>query len=143
MKKFKFIIFLGIFVLLLTSNFNHSTIVSRAESQEEYTTSKAYKKKYIKVKILSASSKKIKIKMINNGDKTYRYSPVFTVKRKQKDKWKKIKFGQNAMFPKCLYTLEGKSSKTVTIKWKSYYDHNLPKGTYRIIWISSQKFKIK
>ncbi len=110
----------------------------------EGTRDAKYQKKYIRLKVISVTDKKIKLKITNNGDVTFLYTEMdLTIKKKSQGKWKKIKFKKDAQFHKCLDRVEPNSSKTVTIKWKDYYNENqFEKGKYQIIWMGNSKFSI-
>ena len=110
----------------------------------EGTRDTKYQKKYIQLKVISATGKKIKLKIINNGDMTFLYTEMdLKIKKKSQGEWKKIKFKKDALFHKCLDRVEPNSSKIVTIKWKDYYNENqFGKGKYQIIWMGSSKFSI-
>ena len=100
-------------------------------------------KKNITMKVLYISKKKIKLKFTNKGSQDFDYSLLFTLEKRVKGKWKKVKFKKDAKFPKCLFVLKGNSSITKKIIWKQYFDNNLSKGKYRIKWIHNKVFRIK
>ena len=106
---------------------------------------KKYRKKYIKVRVVSATKNKIKLKITNKGNKTYLYTKLdLQIKKKSKGKWKKIYFKKGALFMKGLERVEPKTNKTVIIRWEEYFDkNNFKKGTYKIMWMSNCNFKIR
>ena len=153
--KFMMLVF---FLVFFVGAVNHNTIVSNAqtESEREYDkslrknarTDAGYRKKYIKMKIVSVSPKKIKIKIENTGSQAYRhgdYKGLFILKKYKKGKWKKMKFEKVVKIRKGVYFLYPNSSKTITIKWKDYYKSKLKKGKYKFVWPSmgTEKFKLK
>ena len=124
------------------SNSTKEEGVSRSTSSDD--EEKLATKKDITLKIVSYSKKSIKLKLTNKSSKEFRFSLMkLTLKKKVNKKWKKVKFKKDAAFPKCLYRLEGNSSKTYKIKWKDYYEKNLSNGQYKITWVKTKKFKVK
>lgn len=107
-------------------------------NEKKATTSK----KQINVKVLSVTKKELKLKITNTGNKTFFYSELFALKKRVKNKWKKIQFKDNVFFAKTR-TVRGKSSVIVKINWKKYFDKNLPKGKYKIKFVKAKTFKIK
>lgn len=95
----------------------------------------------VNIEIISATSKKIKIKIINKEDDIAHYSESFVLYKYKKGKWKKIK--RISRTPKTLYLIKGKSSKTETIVCEKTFGKKLPKGKYKLKWIQSNKFTIK
>ena len=85
---------------------------------------------------------KIKIKIKNNGEQDFWFSELFSLKKRQNGKWKKVKFSDDALFRKTI-TVEGGKSITVKLKWKRFFDKKLSKGKYKIKFIRSKTFKIK
>lgn len=106
---------------------------------------KKYTKKFIKMRVVSATKNKIKLKITNNGNKIYLYSKLgIQLKKKSKGKWEKINFKKDAKFIKCAERVEPKRNKTVIIRWEEYFDkNNFKKGSYKIIWMSNCNFIIK
>jgi len=100
-------------------------------------------KKNISMKVLCVSKKKIKIKFTNKGSQVFHYPLYFTLEKRVKGKWKKVKFKKRAVFTKTLCELKGNSSTTVKITWKPYFGKNLSKGKYRIKWVHNKVFRIK
>lgn len=111
-------------------------------SDPQATGKTSYRKKHVKMKVVSVSKKKIQIKLTNKGEKNYLYSKLFTVQRWEQGKWKKVKFKDSVLFPKCLFALKKNSSKTITMKWKNYFEPGLKEGKYRIKWIGKVDFSI-
>ncbi|MDE6567179.1 MAG: hypothetical protein K2K70_05550, partial [Lachnospiraceae bacterium] len=136
------LLFLGlIWIVSLSIYPMKSCAKSIPTSMSEATRDANYQKKYIRLKVISATGKKIKLKIINNGDKTFLYTEMdLKIKKKSQGKWKKIKFKKHVLFHKCLDRVDPNSSKTMTIKWKDYYNVNqFKKGKYQIIWMDSSK----
>ena len=136
-----------IFFWLFCSGVNQNKLVSHAQSQDEnwggYTAD--YQEDCIKIKVISASKKKFKVKITNTGDKKYEYSHTFKLKMKKKGKWRNLKFEKEVMIPKCIPYIKPHSSKTLTIKWKTYYNNPLKKGKYKLVGpnVFNGEFKIK
>ena len=135
-------------VLIVLFNIIYSDTKCIAASKDSYVTvtygNKSYTKKYISVKVISANSNKIKIKLKNRGSKTYLYSEVFKIRKYKKGKWRKINYRKDAKFAKCLYKLEPNDSKIIKIAWKKYFDtEDFKRGKYKIIWMSNCSFRIK
>lgn len=138
-------IWIYIFLIVLF-NIIYSDTKCIAASKDSYVTygNKSYTKKYISVKVISANSKKIKMKLKNRGSKTYLYSEVFKIRKYKKGKWRKINYRKDAKFAKCLYKLEPNDSKIIKIAWKKYFDtEDFKRGKYKIIWMSNCSFRIK
>lgn len=95
---------------------------------------KEYAKKNVTMELVSVSKKKIKIKFTNTGTERFQYSKIFTLKKWENGKWKKVPFGRKAMFPKCVFPLDPGSSQMESITWKKFFDKDLPKGKYKIQW---------
>lgn len=141
-----------IYTLILTlclCSISCVTTVRRAEacsssvfSDPQATEKTSYRKKYVKMKVTSVSKKKIQIKLSNKGEKNYLYSKLFRIQKWEQGKWKNVKFKDNVRFPKCLFALKKNSSKTITMKWKDYFDSGLQEGKYRIKWIGNVNFRI-
>lgn len=144
-KVWASLLFFGLIWLVSLSIYPmKSCAKSKPTLMSEGTQDAKYQKKYIRLKVVSATDKKIKLKIINNGDKTFLYTEMdLKIKKKSQGEWKKIKFKKDVLFHKCLERVEPNSSKTVTIKWKDYYNENqFNKGKYQIIWMGSSKFSI-
>lgn len=62
--------------------------------------SNAYNSKNLEMKIISATSKKIEIVIVNKGNDIAGYSKIFTLYKFNKGKWKEIK--RFSKTPKCL-----------------------------------------
>ena len=122
------IIFLGVFI--------HMSMYKYVNAYE--TT--IYDKN-VNIKIISATPRKIKIKIFNKGDEIARYSESFILYKYKKNKWKKIR--RISRTPKTLYRIKGKGSKNKTIVCKKTFGEILPKGKYKLKWIQSNKFTIK
>lgn len=151
MRNKRKIMMLVLFVVFFVGAVNHNTIVSNAQTKSYdivRTNIEEYRKKYIKMKIVSVSKKKIKIKIENTGDKACYYTDhkgKFTLKKYEKGKWKKVKFEKSVKICKCVPLLRPNTSRTITIKWKDYYKGKLKKGKYKFIWptIGTEKFRLK
>ena len=112
-------------------------------SMYNYVNVQAYnfQNRNVNIKIISATPKKIKIKIFNKGHDIARYSESFVLYKYKKGKWRKVK--KISQTPKTLYLIKGKGSKTKTIVCKKTFGKVLPKGKYRFKWIQSKKFTIK
>lgn len=112
-KVWASLLFFGLIWLVSLSIYPmKSCAKSKPTLMSEGTQDAKYQKKYIRLKVVSATDKK-------------------------------IKFKKDVLFHKCLERVEPNSSKTVTIKWKDYYNENqFNKGKYQIIWMGSSKFSI-
>lgn len=145
--KRKYTIMLLIFFWLLCSGVNQDKIVSHAQSKyENYKSAKTdYQKEDIKIKVISVSNSKFKVKITNAGDEKYYYSQTFKLKMKKKGKWRNLKFEKEVKMHKCVPFIPPHSSETLTIKWKTYYNNPLKKGKYKLVWpnIFNGEFKIK
>ena len=98
-------------------------------------------KKKVVVKVVSASKRKIKIKVTNNKKKELFYSKQFSLKKYKGGTWKKIPI--NRKFTQLLKYLKEGDSVTYKITWKEYLGENLSKGKYKIKWIKTTVFNIK
>lgn len=109
------------------------------------TASKVWGKKNIGMEILDVTNKKIKLKLINQGNKYYLYTPVFTLKRYQNGKWKRVRFKKSFPFSKAFYVLRINGSDLQQVKWKQYFRKNLSNGKYMIGWknMRGEVFKSK
>ena len=103
----------------------------------------AQSNKYIKVKVQSATKKGLKLKVINTTKRKFFYGGAFVLKKRVKNKWKKVKFKGPIMFVKTK-TLRGKSSRREKLKWKKFFGKNLSKGRYKIDYgLFYKNFRIK
>ncbi len=89
-----------------------------------------YQNRNVNIKIISATPKKIKIKIFNKGDDIARYSESFILYKYKKGKWRKVK--KISQTPKTLYLIKGKDSKTKIIVCKKTFGKVLPKGKYKL-----------
>lgn len=99
-------------------------------------------KKDIRVKVISASSKQLKLKIVNKGKTDFYFSELFVLKKWKDGKWKKVRFKDDVVFRKTM-VVEGGESITLKLKWKKYYGKKLSKGKYKIKFIRSKTFKVK
>lgn len=97
--------------------------------------------KNLRMELVSASSKMIKIKMINTEDTTGGYSKVFTLYKWENKSWKRVK--SISKIPKCLFPVKGNGSKIEKIVCKEHFGKNLEKGKYKLKWVSSKCFTIE
>ena len=145
--KRKCTIMLLIFFWLFCSGVNQDKIVSHAQSKDKnlegYTAD--YQEDCIKIKVISATNKKFKVRITNDGDEKYYYSQTFKLKIKKKGKWRNLKFEKEVKMHKCIPYIPPHSSETLTIKWKTYYNNPLKKGKYKLVWpnVFDGEFKIK
>lgn len=138
MKIRKVIIALLLVAGIIGTNIYDVRNIYASAEDTRITTSK----EHIEVKIISVSKKQIKIKIKNNGEQDFWFSELFSLKKRQNGKWKKVKFSDDALFRKTI-TVEGGKSITVKLKWKRFFDKKLSKGKYKIKFIRSKTFKIK
>jgi hypothetical protein len=99
------------------------------------------KSRNVYMKIISATSRTIKIKIINKSDNTARYSESFTLYKYKDGKYKKIK--KISKTPKCLYLIKKNDSKVEKLVCEKHFGKKLSKGKYKIKWIQSKKFTIE
>lgn len=110
-------------------------------STDEYMVTE--NKKHIKVKVLSANRKQLKLNFINKGNKDFYFSEKFVLKKRVKNKWKKVKFKENVGFRITMIAWKN-SNTTVKVKWKKFFGKNLSKGRYKIKYARFYKtFRIK
>lgn len=108
-----------------------------------YKEELAKKGKYVKVKVQSATKKGLKLKVTNTSKRKFCYGGAFVLKKRVKNKWKKVQFKEPIMFVKTK-TLWGKSSRTEKLKWKKFFGKNLSKGRYKIDYgLFYKTFRIK
>lgn len=100
-------------------------------------------KKDIRVKVISANRKQLKLRLINKGNLDYCFYEKFILKKRVRNKWKKVKFKENVGF--CITMIAWKNSNTtVKVKWKKFFGRNLPRGKYKIKYARFYKtFRIK
>lgn len=138
---------LWIYIFLIISfNIICSSAKCVAAAKDSYVTyrDQSYSKKYISIKVVSVTSKKIKIKIENRGRETYLYSAQFKIYKYKNGKWRKISYRKNAKVAKCLYKIESNDSKIIKMKWKKYfYTKYFKRGKYKIVWMSNCRFRIK
>ena len=107
--------------------------------EKKFTTGK----KNIKVKVKLATKKQLKLKVTNITKRKFFYGGAFVLKKRVKNKWKKVKFKGPIMFVKTK-TLWGKSSRIEKLKWKKFFGKNLSKGRYKIDYgLFYKTFRIK
>lgn len=70
------------------------------------------------MKVLSVNKKQIKLKIINKGDKDYYFYERFVLKKREKNKWVKIKFKEKVGFR--MSVVAWKKSNTI-VKVKSFF----------------------
>ena len=100
-------------------------------------------KKHVKMKVLSVNKKQVKLKIINKGDKDYYFYERFVLKKREKNKWKKIEFKENVGFRMSMVAWK-KSNTIIRVKWKKFFGKNLSKGRYKIKYARFNKtFRIK
>ncbi len=97
--------------------------------------------KNLRMELVSASSKVIKVKMINTEDTAGGYSKVFNLYKWEDKRWKKVK--RISMVPKCLFPVKGSGSKVEKLICKEHFGKNLQKGKYKLKWVGSKCFTIK
>lgn len=145
--KRKGTIMLLVFFWLFCSGVNQDKIVSYAQARYQNlgTLTADYQKDYVKVKVISATNKKFKVKITNAGDEKHDYSQTFKLKIKKNGKWRNLKFEKEVPICKCIPYINPHSSKTLTIRWKKYYNKPLKKGKYKIVWpgVVNGEFKVK
>lgn len=91
----------------------------------------------------SATKKGLKLKVTNTSKRKFCYGGAFVLKKRVKNKWKKVQFKEPIMFVKTK-TLWGKSSRTEKLKWKKFFGKNLSKGRYKIDYgLFYKTFRIK
>ena len=103
--------------------------------------SNAYNSKNLEMKIISATSKKIEIVIVNKGNDIAGYSKIFTLYKFNKGKWKEIK--RFSKTPKCLCPIKKNNSKSEKIICRKHFKRRLSKGKYKIKWVKTKKFSIK
>lgn len=133
-----------VIILLVCCIFSELLFVCN-DNQNVYASTEKYalarSKKYIKVKVQSVTEKQIKLKITNKGERIFYYWGGFVLKKRVKNKWKKVQF--NGYFPKTQETW-GKSSTIVRFKWKKFFGRNLSRGKYKIKYARFYKtFRIK
>lgn len=109
-------------------------------STDEYAIST--NKKYIKVKVISATKEQIKLRFINTGNKDFYFRENFVLKKRIKNKWKKVKFKEIVGFRLSVIAYK-KTNTTVKLRWKRFFDNNLTKGKYKIKLVRTKTFRIK
>ena len=133
-------------ILLVCCVFSELLFVYNGNQNVYGSTNKydlAKSKKYIKVKVQSVTKKQLKLKITNKGERRFCYWGGFILKKRVKNKWKKVQFKEGVMFAKTRYTW-GKSSTTVKFHWKKFFGKNLSKGRYKIKYARFYKtFRIK
>lgn len=121
--------------------FTYNGIQEVYGSTAEYTMTES--KKNVKMKVLSVNKKQIKLKIINKGDKDYYFYERFVLKKREKNKWVKIKFKEKVGFRMSVVAWK-KSNTIVKVKWKKFFGKNLSKGRYKIKYARFYKtFRIK
>lgn len=133
-----------IIILLVCCIFSELLIMCN-DNQNVYGSTEKYalarSKKYIKVKVQSVTKKQIKLKITNKGERRFCYWGGFVLKKRVKNKWKKVQF--NGCFSKTQETW-GKSSTIAKFKWKKFLGQNLSKGRYKMKYARFYKtFRIK
>lgn len=136
MKKY-LIVILIMFSVLIFNAYNVSNVYAGSDKTNMTTSSRK-----VTVKVLKATKKQIKIKIKNNGKKDFYFSELFVLKKQGKNKWKKVKFSEKAVFCKTIVARSGKSI-TVKLKWKKLFGKNLSRGKYKIKLVKTKSFKIK
>lgn len=134
-KKGLLIIFLGVYIQM-----NMYSYVKSCGPTQNAQASISPKRNF-DIKIISATSKTIKIEILNKSDDIAYYSKSFTLYKYKRGKWKKIE--KISKTPKCVYPIKKNGSKTETIVCKKHFKTKLSKGKYKIKWIQSRKFTIK
>ena len=109
-------------------------------STDEYIATLS--KKHIKVKIVSVNKKQLKLNFMNKGNKDFLFGEKFVLKKRVKNKWKKVKFKENVGF-RITMTAWKNSNTTVKVKWKRFFGKDLPKGRYKIKYVRAVTFRIK
>lgn len=137
----KKIIILLVFCIFSEILFTYSGIQKVCGSTVEYPMTES--KKYVKMKVLLVNKKQLKLKFINKGDKDYYFGEKFVLKKRVKNKWKKVKFKEKVGFR--ITMIAWKESNTVVkVKWKKFFGKNLSKGRYKIKYARFHKtFRIK
>ena len=72
----------------------------------------------------------------------YYFSEKFVLKKRVKNKWKKVKFKENVGFRLTMIAWKN-SNTTVKVKWKRFFGKDLPKGRYKIKYVRAVTFRIK
>lgn len=134
MKKLKKVLIILLGISIQMSMYNYVNAYGSTSNVQEFNWN-------VNIEIISATSKKIKIKIINKEDDIAHYAESFVLYKYKKGEWKKIK--RISPTPKTLYLIKGKSSKTKTIVCEKTFGKELPKGKYKLKWIQSNKFTIK
>lgn len=133
-KKGLLIIFFGVCIQLNICCFVHARSLITKNTN-------AYNSENLEMKIISATSKKIEIVIVNNGNDIAGYSKIFTLYKFNKGKWKEVK--RFSKTPKCLCPIKKNSSKTEKIICRKHFKRRLSKGSYKIKWVKTKKFSIK
>lgn len=137
----KVIVILLVCCLFSDILFMHNGIQEVYGSTVEYPMTES--KKHVKMKVLSVNKKQVKLKIINKGDKDYYFYERFVLKKREKNKWKKIEFKENVGFRMSMIAWK-KSNTIIRVKWKKFFGKNLSKGRYKIKYARFNKtFRIK
>lgn len=135
---------LYVLVVLIIVFFGVGVIISSLKQGSSYDKSIVTLKENEKIdaKILDVNAEQIQVQIKNNDSTTFKYTDYFLCMKKERGKWKYMKFGWETGFAKCVYELENGQEKIRNINWKDYFGHKLKKGQYRLIWIDELEFEI-
>lgn len=134
-KKGLLIIFLGVYIQM--NMYSYVKSYGSTRNTQAYITPN----RNIDIKIISATSKTIKIELLNKSDDIAYYTISYTLYKYKRGKWEKIK--KISKTPKSLCPIKKNGRKTEKIVCKKHFGKNLSKGKYKIKWIQSRKFTIK
>lgn len=112
-KKGLLIIFFGVCIQLNICCFVHARSLITKNTN-------AYNSENLEMKIISATSKKIEIVIVNNGNDLAGYSKIFTLYKFNKGKWKEVK--RFSKTPKCLCPI-----KKIVVRLKKLYVESILK----------------
>lgn len=87
-------------------------------------------KKHVRIKVLSANEKQLRLKFINKGDKDFYYGERFVLRKRVKNKWEKVEFKKKVGFRITMIAWK-KRNTIVKVKWKKFFGKNLSKGRYK------------
>ncbi len=138
MKRILMILMICIFSNVVFMNVFHQNVCGNTD---EYLMTD--NKKDIRVKVMSANRKQLKLKLINKGNIDYCFGEEFILKKRVRNKWKKVQFKEKVGFRITMIAWKKKNT-VVKVKWKRFFGRNLPRGKYKIKYARFYKtFRIK
>lgn len=138
MKKTIIILAICIFTNVAFMNVSQQNVYG---STDEYLMTD--NKKDMRVKIMSVNRKQLKLKLINKGNMDYCFDEEFILKKRVRNKWKKVQFKEKVGFRITMIAWKKKNT-VVKVKWKKFFGRNLTRGKYKIKYARFYKtFRIK